>query len=514
MIKHYSTNIQNIIQRELFKAQNSIKIAVSWFTNDLLFQPLLLKLSAGVNISIILNKDEINLAPDGDIDFNEFVQRGGMLYWNDTNTLLHDKFCVIDDSIVISGSYNWTNKAEYNEESITLFREDQDTVEFYNGKFRALIRKYGRLMSSVDSLYSLGPVSFKPYTKLFFYHKVAIRSSRYHTYAFARLSENGYYALLDSNSFKAKTDYVFSDIGLPVDDDKVNNIWLQEDNKWGLYDCNALMYSITPRYDEIKECRDMDSSGWGQFTYHGIPCYFVTNGGLKGIVNGRGESLLRCQYETMKWLCWKGIAVESHGKWGLLYKGVEERIIPCNYDEVKYLGNYTTYSLRLGEKYALLSDGLVVPGALYDEICVISDDGQVTVRVRENGKYGMYYGAKLVAPCKYDSIRIYESYGALFISSLNGRYGVLGYDGKIILDFVYDSIEEVNYPGEKYYVLIKDGKYGQYDLMTKVLTPCLFNSPKDLPGSYKTYPIPKEITTKSFLERYGVDELMRFKKFK
>ena len=60
MVKHYSNNIQNVIQRELFAANSSIKIAVAWFTNDLLFQPLLLKLATGVKVDLILNKDEIN----------------------------------------------------------------------------------------------------------------------------------------------------------------------------------------------------------------------------------------------------------------------------------------------------------------------------------------------------------------------------------------------------------------------------------------------------------------------
>ena len=60
MVEHYSHKIQNVIQKELFKAQESIKIAVAWFTNDLLFQPLLLKLQAGVKVEIILNRDEIN----------------------------------------------------------------------------------------------------------------------------------------------------------------------------------------------------------------------------------------------------------------------------------------------------------------------------------------------------------------------------------------------------------------------------------------------------------------------
>lgn len=71
MVEHYSHKIQNAIQKELFKANCSIKIVVAWFTNDLLFQPLLLKLVAGVSVEIILNKDGINCSNDNEVDFDK-----------------------------------------------------------------------------------------------------------------------------------------------------------------------------------------------------------------------------------------------------------------------------------------------------------------------------------------------------------------------------------------------------------------------------------------------------------
>ena len=77
MIEHYSSRIQNAIQRELFKATQSIKLAVAWFTNDLLFQPLLLKLSQGVSVEVILNDDVINRTGENSLDFSIFVQNGG-----------------------------------------------------------------------------------------------------------------------------------------------------------------------------------------------------------------------------------------------------------------------------------------------------------------------------------------------------------------------------------------------------------------------------------------------------
>lgn len=138
MIEHYSHKIQNAIQKELFKANKSIKIAVAWFTNDLLFQPLLLKLAAGVTVEIILNKDEINCSDENEIDFDEFVNAGGILRWNDTKQLLHDKFCIIDSRVVITGSYNWTNKAEYNQENITIFQDEDSTTAFFDEKYKEL----------------------------------------------------------------------------------------------------------------------------------------------------------------------------------------------------------------------------------------------------------------------------------------------------------------------------------------------------------------------------------------
>ena len=141
MIKHHSYKIQNVIQKELFAAKHSIKICVAWFTNDLLFQPLLLKLDAGVEVTIMTNKDEINFADTNDVDFDEFIQRGGCIYWNergDKSRLLHHKFCIIDDNVVISGSYNWTNGAEYNDEDITVYSEEPETTKHYSDIFDKL----------------------------------------------------------------------------------------------------------------------------------------------------------------------------------------------------------------------------------------------------------------------------------------------------------------------------------------------------------------------------------------
>ena len=49
---------------------------------------------------------------------------------NKFNKLMHNKFCVIDLEKVIHGSYNWTNKAQYNNETISIIDNRLEAKKF------------------------------------------------------------------------------------------------------------------------------------------------------------------------------------------------------------------------------------------------------------------------------------------------------------------------------------------------------------------------------------------------
>lgn len=251
MIKHYSQNIQNAILKELFTANQSIKIAVAWFTNDLLFQPLLLKLATGVKVDLILNKDEINLSAS--IDFNSFVKSGGNLYWNDTNRLMHEKFCIIDDRVVITGSYNWTNKAESNYESISVFTNEEESLRDYKTRFATLSKGFTKQAVQVKSQPTINrgkcPVSLQPYTKLKFYHSINLFQSS-NTPILAQEYEGGPYALLDRDTFLPKIAFIFSDYWSFIPRD--NYLWVKGETRWGLFDCDELEYVLKPQFEKIE----------------------------------------------------------------------------------------------------------------------------------------------------------------------------------------------------------------------------------------------------------------------
>ena len=98
MIKHFSKKIQNEIQKCLFNANHSIKVAVAWFTNEMLFMPIMMKLQLGLDVEIVLNYDDINVSDENPIDFDSFINSGGKLHWNRSGQLMHDKFCIVDNN--------------------------------------------------------------------------------------------------------------------------------------------------------------------------------------------------------------------------------------------------------------------------------------------------------------------------------------------------------------------------------------------------------------------------------
>ena len=44
---------------------------------------------------------------------------------------MHDKFCIIDNQIVITGSYNWTDNAEFkNDENIVILKDNEQATKY------------------------------------------------------------------------------------------------------------------------------------------------------------------------------------------------------------------------------------------------------------------------------------------------------------------------------------------------------------------------------------------------
>jgi len=135
-------NIAERIQQEISKAQKSIFIAVAWFTNKNLFNALVNKARGGCTVSLIISNDNINL--NSSIDFKQLITGKSKVYKiGDGDTeLMHNKFCVIDHSTIITGSYNWSYKAENNFENVIITSNDTTLAEQFIDEFDKIRKKY------------------------------------------------------------------------------------------------------------------------------------------------------------------------------------------------------------------------------------------------------------------------------------------------------------------------------------------------------------------------------------
>lgn len=140
----YFEDIHTHIIRELKKANSDITIAVTWLTDSEIFQTLCRKAKSGAIVRLALSDDEIN-RKKSNIPFKQFTDAGGELFWipvNNSNGIMHLKFCVIDQKNVITGSYNWTQLSRANHENIVVVVNAPEFAVQYLESFNELLDKY------------------------------------------------------------------------------------------------------------------------------------------------------------------------------------------------------------------------------------------------------------------------------------------------------------------------------------------------------------------------------------
>ncbi len=113
-------------------AKVSILVAMAWFTNKKIKEALDRKRQEGLRIELVIYKDGVNSVHGVDLTNFDSIEirgtRGGFM---------HNKFCVIDNQKVLTGSYNWTTNAESRNDENVLVTTDNATATKYSVEFRS-----------------------------------------------------------------------------------------------------------------------------------------------------------------------------------------------------------------------------------------------------------------------------------------------------------------------------------------------------------------------------------------
>ncbi|MDP2888382.1 MAG: phospholipase D-like domain-containing protein [Bacteroidota bacterium] len=144
------------IYSEVEKSKFSIRAALAWFTDPELLKLLHhKKVQDRIDVSIILFNDEINKMLGSYTLLGDNIRFSNVLKHP---YIMHHKFCIIDNSKIITGSYNWTIKARrYNRENI-IYIEDEKIVNEFNSEFDNLF-KNSLPQSAVPILQKLNELS-------------------------------------------------------------------------------------------------------------------------------------------------------------------------------------------------------------------------------------------------------------------------------------------------------------------------------------------------------------------
>lgn len=136
MVKVHFESIKTILAEKLQEASESLKVAVAWLNDPILFE-ILFEKAKTIPVQLLVVNDRLNNTSGN--DFNGFVQSDyGELYLAEASKLMHHKFAIIDNKYVVTGSYNWTRGARNNRENI-IFTDSLDVVNEFTAEFDKLI---------------------------------------------------------------------------------------------------------------------------------------------------------------------------------------------------------------------------------------------------------------------------------------------------------------------------------------------------------------------------------------
>lgn len=110
-------------------AQESIYFMAFSFTADPLGEAVLARAEAGVTVAGVMETEQVK--SNIGTEFDRFNQAGLDVYLDGNEGQMHHKVMVIDQNIVVMGSYNFTDSAETrNDENMIVIYNDQIAAEF------------------------------------------------------------------------------------------------------------------------------------------------------------------------------------------------------------------------------------------------------------------------------------------------------------------------------------------------------------------------------------------------
>ena len=126
---------RNIILEQIESAKKYLNVCVFTISDNTISDALIAAHHRNINVRILTDNDKLY---DKGSDIKLFAQKGIPVKVDLTDDHMHHKFMIVDNEVLITGSYNWTRSAmEHNHENILLTREPE-VIKSYSKEFEQL----------------------------------------------------------------------------------------------------------------------------------------------------------------------------------------------------------------------------------------------------------------------------------------------------------------------------------------------------------------------------------------
>jgi len=128
-----------LIVRTIGEAHQSIRVAAYTFTSHTIAEALANAHKRGVNVRVVLNKSQ---RTNRSSVAGWLGDTGIPVRFNGRYAIMHDKFLIIDDITLETGSFNFTKAAETrNAENVIVIHDDPNAVANFTQQWEKLWRE-------------------------------------------------------------------------------------------------------------------------------------------------------------------------------------------------------------------------------------------------------------------------------------------------------------------------------------------------------------------------------------
>jgi len=124
----------------LHSATTSLDVCVYSLTDDRISDTILQAHHRGVAVRLITDDEA---SKELGADAVRLSQSGVPVRMDNSPSLMHNKFCIINKTILITGSFNWTRSASSKNNENVCVVDNQELISYYANEFERLWSTFG-----------------------------------------------------------------------------------------------------------------------------------------------------------------------------------------------------------------------------------------------------------------------------------------------------------------------------------------------------------------------------------